>query len=384
MGMQHLHGGSRVALNSEAVLVIKVPDAQVLRIVSRSLFLALVFATLPFLGSFLNGSVVSEFAAKSGSSINVEVLGLILHDLGEEGLLRKEDKALILNTPRGFKGGVALLNWDNEVNVVMDESYDFVITPSFEDAVFADSVLKVNGIVAFPLSDNASGSGFRKQSHYKVVYLRRYGEIFVALRKIGLANKNLVDSSPKRKLCQFTTETKEAALKGLEGPLLEPPREAVDNSNKNLKIKYLPELLDDSLEGYKRRVFIGVGLREENKAAVEWFERNYPKKGTKFQIHSLLVAPEEDLPVPHSADFSDWLSKHVKEEEYVVMKAEAAVVEEMMKKRTIYLVDELFLECNNEWWQTGKQKKSRRAYWECLALYGRLRDEGVAVHQWWG
>nr|AFK46323.1 unknown [Lotus japonicus] len=67
------------------------------------------------------------------------------------------------------------------------------------------------------------------------------------------------------------------------------------------------------------------------------------------------------------------------------MKAEAEVVEEMIKERTIYLVDELFLECKNEWWQKkGKRKKSRKAYWECLALYGRLRDEGVAVHQWWG
>jgi hypothetical protein len=66
------------------------------------------------------------------------------------------------------------------------------------------------------------------------------------------------------------------------------------------------------------------------------------------------------------------------------MKAEANVVEEMMRKKTICLVDELFLQCDNEWWQTRRRKKSGRAYWECLALYGRLRDEGVAVHQWWG
>ncbi|KAK9266170.1 hypothetical protein L1049_000017 [Liquidambar formosana] len=82
---------------------------------------------------------------------------------------------------------------------------------------------------------------------------------------------------------------------------------------------------------------------------------------------------------------SDWLKKNVREDEYVVMKAEAELVEDMIKAKAICLVDELFLDCKNQW-QDGKKKnkKSRRAYWECLALYGRLRDEGVAVHQWWG
>ncbi|XP_004504833.1 uncharacterized protein [Cicer arietinum] len=384
---QHLQGG-RVGFISDSFVVIKVPDARFLRIVSRSLFLALVLVTLPFLGFFLKGSVVSGFdaavtaSASSVSMVNVDVLNSILHDLRDEGLLQKEDKALIMNPPRGFQGGAALLNWNSDVDVVMHESCDFVFTPSFEDAVSADHFLKINGIVAFPLSlDDSSNAGFRKHSNYRVVYLRRYDSIFVALRKIGLEN-NLVDSSPKRRLCQFATVAKKAALKGLEDALLEPPRLAFSKSNKNFKIKYLPELLGDSLEGYKRRIFIGAGLHEENKAAIEWFERNYPKKGTKFQINNLLVGPEEsDVP---RTDVSAWLSKHVKEDEYVVMKAEADVVEEMMRKKTICLVDELFLQCDNEWWQTGKTKKSGRAYWECLALYGRLRDEGVAVHQWWG
>ena len=36
----------------------------------------------------------------------------------------------------------------------------------------------------------------------------------------------------------------------------------------------------------------------------------------------------------------------------------------------------------------GGRKMERRmgakglAYWECIALYGRVRDLGVAVHQW--
>ncbi|OIW10451.1 hypothetical protein TanjilG_00389 [Lupinus angustifolius] len=387
--LKHLHD-----FNSDTILVFQIADAHVFSIVSRFLFLAMVFVTLLFLGSIKGSSSSSNsvfftgFRDSAFESINAEALNLALNELKEEGLVKKEDKALIMSPPSGFEG-VALLN--NEVDVVKDSDleikssepdqlYDFVYMPSFEDAKFADRILKPNGIVAFPLSINPSNADFRRPSDYKVVYIRRHGSIIVALRKLGLTDK-LADSSPKRKL--LTAGAKTVALKGLEDVLLEPPGKDFAKSKENLKIRYLPDLLGEhSLEGYKRKVFLGIGLPEENKAAIEWFERNYPKKNTKFEIHSLIVASEDPV-VPHT-DISAWLSKHVKEEEYVVMKAEADVVEDMIRKKTTHLVDELFLECNNEWWQTGEVKKSGRAYWECLALYGKLRDEGVAVHQWWG
>ncbi|KAE9613461.1 putative aldolase-type TIM barrel [Lupinus albus] len=347
--IKHLHD-----FNSDTILVFQIADAHVFSTVSRFLFFAIVFVTLLFLGSILKGFsssshpvVFTGFGDSAFESINADALNLVLNDLKEEGLVKKEDKALIMSPPRGFEG-VALLN--NEVDVVKDsdlkiknpkpdESYDFVFMPSFEDAKFADRILKANGILAFPLSTNPSDANFRKPTDYKVVYIRRHGSIIVALRKLGLTNK-LADSSPKRKLLAAGAKT--VALK----------------------------------------VFLGIGLPEENKAAIKWFQRNYPKKNTKFEIHSHIVAPENPV-LPHT-DVSAWLSKHVKEEEYVVMKAEADVVEDMIRKKTTHLVDELFLECNNDWWQTSEIKKSGRAYWECLALYGKLRDEGVAVHQWWG
>ncbi|OIV94561.1 hypothetical protein TanjilG_25623 [Lupinus angustifolius] len=388
--MKYLHG-----FNSDIVLVIRIADARVFSIVSRFLFLAMVFLMLFFSGSILKGfssnshSVsFSGFGDSAFESINAEALNSVLHNLKEEGLVKNEDKALIMSSPNGFDGASVL---NNEVDVVKDsdleitsslpkESYDFVFTPSFEDAKFDDGILKVNGIVAFPLSIKPSNANFRKPSHYKVVYLKpQHGSIIVALRKLSMANK-LVDSSPKRKL--LATEAKAMALKGLEDALLEPPGDALDKSMEKSKIRYLPDLLSEHpLHGYKRRVFLSVGLSTENKAAIEWFHRNYPKKDTKFEIHSHIVAPEDSV-VLHT-DLSAWLSKHVKEEEYVVMKAEADMVEDMIRKKTTHLVDELFLECNNEWWQTG-EKKSNRAYWECLALYGKLKDQGVAVHQWWG
>ncbi|CAL0331466.1 unnamed protein product [Lupinus luteus] len=382
--MKHLYG-----FNSDIVLVIQIAHARVFSIVSRFLCLATVFLMLLLSGSILKRLSSSSHSVSSSGfgdsafeSINAEALNLVLHDLKEKGLIKNEDKALIMSSPHGFDGA-ALLN--NEVDVVKDsdlektsslpnESYDFVFTPSFEDAKLVDGILKVNGIVAFPLSIKPSNADFRKPSHYKVVYLRpQHGSIIVALRKLSMANK-LVDSSPNRKL--LAAEAKATALNGLEDALLEPPGDALAKSMEKLKIRYLPDLLGEHpLEGYKRRVFLSVGLSDENKAAIEWFHKNYPKKNTKFEIHSHIVAPE-DAVVRHT-DLSAWLSKHVKEEEYVVMKAEADIVEDMIRKKTTHLVDELFLECNNEWWQTG-DKKSSRAYWECLSLYGKLRDQGVA------
>ncbi|KAG4948305.1 hypothetical protein AAZX31_15G055100 [Glycine max] len=393
MKNKHLHDGRTIAaLNPESFLVIRIPDALVLRILSRSLFVAMVLAALPFLGTVLKGFYFSssfvpnvETAAASGS-LDVGLLNSILHDFAHEGLLRENDKALVLNSPlpNVFREKIDVVmdsDWESK-SLFADVSYDFVFTSGDIDAEFIDRILKIDGIVALPLGSKPSNSAFKEQNNYRVVSLKRYGTaVVVALKKTGPAVRLVdSDSSPKRKLLATKTEAKSVALKGLEDVLLEPPRKALVKSRKYLnKIKYLPDLVGDSLEGYKRRVFIGVGLPEENKGVMQWFKENYPKKNTKFETHSVAVVPEDHFAV------SAWLSKNVKEEEYVVMKAEAGVVEEMMKTRTIRLVDELFLECKNEWWQRGKtMKKNERTYWECLALYGRVRDEGVAVHQWWG
>ncbi|XP_020213704.1 uncharacterized protein LOC109797940 [Cajanus cajan] len=177
-----------------------------------------------------------------------------------------------------------------------------------------------------------------------------------------------------RKLCGYTREAKKAALQKLEDVLLEPPRAASGKSSRYMKrTKYLPDLMGDSLESYPRRVFIDVGLPE--KKGTDWFAKNYPTRGNTFEIYNI-----ETVAVEMEIGMSDWVRKNVKEEEFVVMKAEAEVVEEMVKTDSIGLVDELFLECKPK--RNGDT--SRRAYWECLALYGKLRDEGVAVHQWWG
>lgn len=387
-----------IALNSETLLVIKLPDSRALRVLSRSVFLAMVILTLPFIWSILKGlSSSSYFNASAydlGSDlIDGEFLDLLLQDLANEGLIKNGDKALIVGS--GIEAAIdssRFLN-ANDIDLVLESdleqeilfpnaTFDFALALSFEDTKPVDRAVKVGGIVVTQLSNDISNA-FQKQSNYKIVYLRRYDSTIVAMRKTSLVNE-LLDSPTKRRPCQLALEAKKAVLEGLEDVLLEPPRKALAKSRRYLKkFKYLPDLLGDSLEDYPRRVFINVGLQEETNDAMAWFNENYPTRDQEFEFHAIGMVPEGLAgKVASSADVSNWLRKNVKEDEFVVIKAEAEVVEEMIKRRTIGLVDELFLECENQW-QNGGKKKSKRAYWECLALYGRLRDEGIAVHQWW-
>ncbi|KAK9219504.1 hypothetical protein WN943_008149 [Citrus x changshan-huyou] len=162
-------------------------------------------------------------------------------------------------------------------------------------------------------------------------------------------------------------EAKRAALNELEDVSLEPPWFASRRSR-------------DSLESYPRRVFVDVGLPDNiNRKAgrtsgtgMDWFLKHYPMRNLDFQMYKIEIVSEECE--------GKKVKKNVKEEECVVMKAKAETVEGVVKSKTIRLVDELSLECEPR----GKGNRSIRAYWECLSLYRRLRDEGVAAHQWWG
>ncbi|KAG5241989.1 peptide upstream ORF protein [Salix suchowensis] len=356
--IKHLQNGG-IGLNSDAILVLKLPDSRVMRVVSRSFFLAMILLTLPF-----------------------------------EGLIKKGDKALIVCSGVGAVVDSSRFLNDNDIDFVSESdleqeslfpnaTFDFALTLRIEDARFVDRVVKVGGILVTQLSSDPSNA-FQKLSNYRAVYLRRYDSTIVALRKTSLVSQ-LVISSAKRRPLQLALDAKKTALLGLEDVLLEPPRKALAKSRMYLKrFKYLPNLLGDSLEDYSRRVFIHAGLQEEKKGAMQWFNENYPTRNQDFEFHSINTSPEGDSKrvAASPADVSNWLMKNVREDEFVVMKADAEVAEEMMKRKTIGLVDELFLECNNQW-KNGERKRSKRAYWECVALYGRLRDEGVAVHQWW-
>ncbi|XP_039068636.1 uncharacterized protein LOC120214905 [Hibiscus syriacus] len=394
----------RILLNPDTLLVIKLPDPRFLLVLSRSLFLATVIIAFPCIRSVLKGSPASavEELHRSSGSFSLEYWNLLWRDFADEGLVKKGQKALILNS--AIEGidvvhvdddeGSMFMNNDG-INVVFEpdfgsqsslpnEGFDFVFVSGSTDSEFVDQLVKIGGIVAMQLGDEIS-TGYQKQSDYRIVYLKKFRSTIVAMKKLGPKN-HLFDSSLKRKLCDMTMEAKKAALRGLEDALYEPPRKSAAYSK---KINFLPDLLGDSLEHYPRRVFIDVESNDNNddddkNIVMKWFEKNYPKRNQEFEVYGSETVSDR-------IDVSDWLTKNVGEEDYVMMKAEAEVVEKMIERKVIGLVDELFFECKNQWQdqvkkknrKNHKRKKSKRAYWECLALYGKLRDGGVAVHQWW-
>lgn len=389
MNPKGLNGGEDIG-HYDSFVIINLPDSVVLRVVSRSLLLAIFILTLPLIG-YISGRLSSENVF---DITGFESFPEIFQDLAYEGLVKMGQKGLILSSGVGRPVENLQFLYNNDIELVVesdldgkssfpDESFDIVFSLSLKDSKkLIDRILRVDGIVVMGL-DNGSAHEFQRDSNYKVMYLRRFDVTVLAMRKTDHMNQAQY-FGVTRKLFELMPESKKDALSGLENVWLEPPRKELAKSNKLRNFRYLPDLTGDSLENYPRRIFI----TDESTRSVEWFEKNYPTKNQDFEIYNLdtnmnneetkrkgLVKNE----VPSTTEASDWMVNNVKDEDYVVMKAEAEIVEKMMIKKTISLVDELFLECKNQW-QDGS--KSKRAYWQCLTLYGQLRDKGIAVHQW--
>ncbi|MBA0596027.1 uncharacterized protein LOC105770972 [Gossypium raimondii] len=373
-----------------------------LKLLAR-LMAILVFATivlLPWSGtgsSSIGTSNKPEYFTSDPQPINPELLPLLFHDLNREGILKQGEKGLMLSNDdeQAIKSSLFSRISDMEFSSATDlerqrlfpnESLDFIFTQNFTSAFeFIDRTLKVGGFVAVHISERPSYS-FEKLNNYRIVYFRKFKSNVLVMKKIARTSSNGI----QRQLFGSISEARRQALKNLEDVLLEPPRSTSRRSKIFMKrTKYLPDLLGDTLESYPRRVFIDVGLLEtEGGSGTNWFAENYPTRNLKFDIYKIETLTKESSRKDSAATaaetgMSNWLRKNVKETEYVVMKAEAEVVEDMVKTKAIRLVDELFLECKPRK-HGGRKNMSRRAYWECLALYGKLRDEGVAVHQWWG
>ena len=373
----------------------------------RLVLLALFVASFPLISStfvsknigFDDSTSNMKILQEHDNSINMDqVLTLLFNDLSNEGLVKKtnQQKAIFLGDQEKeefhqfqsfidqYNMDYILLNNMEKQNSILDDTVDFIFTSNFPaSSKFIDRTLKTNGIATLVILNAAA---FHKPSNYKVAYMRKFEKIVMAMKKIKSSSvtETNVKLGAQRKLCGYATEAKKAALQKFEDVLLEPPRAAYGKSRLYLKrTKYLPDLMGDTLESYPRRVFIDVGLlNKKGGSGTDWFSKNYPTRNKNFEMYKIETVAEGSNAA--QVAMSDWLTKNVKDEEYVVMKAEAEVVEEMMRSKAIMLVDELFLECKPYGSNLKQGTRGRRAYWECLALYGKLRDEGVAVHQWWG
>ncbi|GAB2271413.1 hypothetical protein Dimus_006251 [Dionaea muscipula] len=399
----------------KAEITVRLPSRRFLKVLAQAVVVVLFILELPWIvanvrrfmsSSTINISHINNYVVPEAAADLATVLPLLFRDLVNEGLIKRGDKALIVGSDHGdelsnviFSSVITSSGDDVELIqrsdvhrqgfVVPDEAFDFAFSNRFHvDAEFIERMLKVGGIAVVHLGNEPS-QAFNKPVNYKIVYLRRLSSTFMAMKKTAYSRASSPQYPQQRKLLEFTDEERKAALKKLEDVLLEPPRSATGKSSTYLKrTRYLPDLLNDSLEGYPRRVFIDVGVAEKD--GTGWFEKNYPARNKDFEKYRIETVPGPEIPDADQDDdddeptaeagMSEWLRKNVKEEEYVVMKAEAEVVEEMLNNKAIDLVDELFMECKPK----GKGNYTRKAYWECLALYGRLRDLGVAVHQWWG
>jgi len=399
--------GFGIGFNSDTLLIIKLPDLRVMRLISRSLLLAMVLVALLSLGCIRRDSTNGFCEFDADSDINCfKILPILFRDLIDEGLIKKGNRGLILGSCIGdieddfaFMNGngidLAIESDQNQKKLSQDDVFDFVLALNFHEIKLIDGVLKNGGIVIAPL-DNDSPKVLREQMNYRMVYLRRFENenilyeripdmenTLVALRKTGASN-GLMNSPTKDLSCGTASEVKKLALEGLEDVYLEPPRRALAKlSFGSRKMKFLPDLMRDSLDNYPRRIFIS-----DDTSSIDWFYKNYPMSDQQFEIYNMEIENQDESmsgTVPQEMGISEWLTQNTKRDDYVVMKAEAQVVEEMMKDKTICLVDELFLECKNQWQdEDGEEKNgSKRAYWQCLTLYGKLRDEGIAVHQWW-
>ncbi|XP_077224631.1 uncharacterized protein LOC143857950 [Tasmannia lanceolata] len=359
-------------------LVINLPDGLILRVIARSLLLAILIMALPWLCSNYSGSDDPyQFS-------DLFFFPMLFRDLEINGLIKSGDRSIFIDGEDVTRLGFQILLGGNEMDLVLeshsvlqssipDETFDFACVDGFQAREFIDRILKIGGIVVVRLGVNSDDS-FRLPVNFKIAYIRRFDSTFLGLRKISSGRAPV-----KRWRSAFSgyDDVKKEALKGLEDVLLE-PHSKVSSMELDFHLKrtkFLPDLMGDSLEGYPRRVFIDAGERKHE----DWFERHYPMRNQDFNIYKVETVVEGG-----ALGMSEWMRRNVKEEEYVVMQAEAEVVEEMVKSKAICLVDELFLECNHQGQKGKKTSKGKRAYWECLALYGKLRDQGVAVHQWWG
>ncbi|MCL7044842.1 hypothetical protein MKW94_023361 [Papaver nudicaule] len=228
-----------IEVNADHQLVIRIPNPRVLRLIARSVLLALAILTIPFMGSSFLGSIVSEtthFHASSATSYYYSadsgLLPMLFKDLSSESLLKSGDKAVFFSSGgENINPQILIVNEMDLIshsdvqrqNSVSDNTVDFVFVSGFRTNEFVDRILKIGGIVTLPVSGNPLNS-FQKPSNYRIVYIRRFETTFVALKKIGNSMNSMKKS---RKLLSFdleVEEAKKAALNGLEGVLLEPPR----------------------------------------------------------------------------------------------------------------------------------------------------------------
>uniref|UniRef100_A0A0E0K5H4 Uncharacterized protein n=1 Tax=Oryza punctata TaxID=4537 RepID=A0A0E0K5H4_ORYPU len=204
----------------DGCVVIRLPDPRVLRVIARSVLLAVALLSLAWL---------RDAEAPAGDALQVGLL--LLRDLRREGLLAPGARAVFLGGADGdcHHHHIPALDGDamrhvtpRELLTTGDLSVDFVLDFGYFDkdgdrVGLVDRVLKDGGIFAGPIG---SASAFRLPPNYRVVYIRRFTETFVGIKKIARVGDNGIAGAAtpamKEGVLAFSAQTADTALAELK------------------------------------------------------------------------------------------------------------------------------------------------------------------------
>ncbi|KAL5992655.1 hypothetical protein ACLOJK_013574 [Asimina triloba] len=177
-------------------IVVRLP-CRFLRIIARSILLASVIATLPWISSVVRSPEANYVAPRPKPIDDIFFLPMLFGDLSDLGLLRPEDHAAYLGEAQRQR--LRFLT-DREMDVISDgnaelqrsisaDTFDFLFSNGFAAQEFIDRTLKIGGVVAIQLSADPRDA-FRAPTNYKIVYLQHFEATVVALRKIGKSSSS--------------------------------------------------------------------------------------------------------------------------------------------------------------------------------------------------
>ncbi|CAO2040596.1 unnamed protein product [Urochloa humidicola] len=173
------------------IVVIRLPGPRALRVLARSVLLAVALLFLPWLRA-------ADAPARRHAAAQAE---LLLRDLLREGLLAPGARTVVLGsdgdcgapaTKQQHQDGALRPASLQRMLTLGDSSVDFLLDFGYFDEdgdrfAYADRVLNHGGILAAPIG---SLSAFSLPRNYCAIYIRRFAEAFVGVKKIAPAGDN--------------------------------------------------------------------------------------------------------------------------------------------------------------------------------------------------
>ncbi|CAL5054440.1 unnamed protein product [Urochloa decumbens] len=176
-------------------VVIRLPGPRALRVLARSVLLAVALLFLPWLRAA--EAPARRHAADAACGAAAAQAELLVRDLRREGLLGPGARAVVLGSGGDCNAPASKQDQDGALRpaslrrllMLGDSSVDFLLDFGYFDEdgdrfAFADRVLKRGGILAAPID---SLSVLSLPQNYCAVYIHRFADAFVGVRKIAPA-----------------------------------------------------------------------------------------------------------------------------------------------------------------------------------------------------